>query len=182
MSLGSPRAPMPVRGSSNCVIARCLRPPTGIHKLCAQFISALSAEPLTGWGPILIEPNAPRCNHFSSPGPAVWICFLVPRPPSDPPAELPDPGRYGPSCAPGRGSAAARPDRRKEHPSPHGRWLLAYVCLTVAGATWALPGVVAESSAYDETIHVVILGFTMITAIAIALAASGSQTRTVSCS
>jgi len=63
-------------------------------------------------------------------------------------------------------------------------WLLAaYVCLA-AGAAWALLCVVTDIPAYDKIIRVVILGFTMlmITAIAIALAAQGSQTRTVSCS
>ena len=62
-------------------------------------------------------------------------------------------------------------------------WLLAAcVCLAVGGATWVLPGVVTDSPANDAIIHAVILGFTilMTTAIAIALAASGSQTKTVS--
>jgi hypothetical protein len=64
------------------------------------------------------------------------------------------------------------------------RWLLAACVCLAAAAAWALPGVVTDSPAYDEIIHVVINGFTMlmITAIAIALAASGAQTRTVSCS
>jgi hypothetical protein len=63
-------------------------------------------------------------------------------------------------------------------------WLLAACVCLAAGAAWLLPGVVTASSAFDEIIHVVIVGFTMlmITAIAIALAASGAQTRTVSCS
>jgi hypothetical protein len=63
-------------------------------------------------------------------------------------------------------------------------WLLAaYVCLA-AGAAWALPCVVTDIPAYDKIIQVVMLGFTMlmITAIAIALAAQGSQTRAVSSS
>lgn len=43
------------------------------------------------------------------------------------------------------------------------------------------PDVVTDTPAYDEIIHVVIVGFTMlmITAIAIVLAASGAQARTV---
>jgi hypothetical protein len=63
-------------------------------------------------------------------------------------------------------------------------WRLAACVCLAAGAAWLLPGVVTASSAFDEIIHVVIVGFTMlmITAIAIALAASGAQTRTVSCS
>ena len=62
-------------------------------------------------------------------------------------------------------------------------WLPAeYVCLA-AGAAWALFCVVTDIPVYDKIIQMVILGFTMlmITA-AIALAAQGSQTRTVSAS
>jgi hypothetical protein len=61
--------------------------------------------------------------------------------------------------------------------------LAAYVYLA-AGATRALLGVVTARSVYDEIIHVVIVGFTMlmIAAIAIALAASGSRAWTVSSS
>ena len=64
------------------------------------------------------------------------------------------------------------------------RWLLAACVCFAAEAAWALPGVVTASPAYDKIIHVVIEGFTMlmITAIAIVVAASGAQTRTVSCS
>jgi len=118
---------------------------------------------------------------FSEPGLAVWVCFHFPRPPSHPSADLPDPGRHGRPCSPGRGSVAARPDRRQGHSwSMAGRQLAACVCL-VAGAAWALPCVVTDIPAYDKIIHVVIVGLTMlmITAIAIAFAAQGPQTRSV---
>jgi hypothetical protein len=62
-------------------------------------------------------------------------------------------------------------------------WLLVACVCFAAGAAWALPCVVTDIPAYDKIIHVVIVGFMMmITAIAIALAAKGSQTRTVSSS
>ena len=60
------------------------------------------------------------------------------------------------------------------------RWPPAACVCLAAGAAWALPDVVTDTPAYDEIIHVVIVGFTMlmITAIAIVLAASGAQART----
>jgi hypothetical protein len=64
-------------------------------------------------------------------------------------------------------------------------WLLAAsVSFAVAAAAWVRPGVATDRLAYDEIIHPVVLGATMLitTAIAIVLVASGSQTKTVSCS
>jgi len=63
-------------------------------------------------------------------------------------------------------------------------WRLAACVCLAARATRALSGVATDSVAHDKIIHVVIVGFTMlmISATAIALAASGAQTRTVFCS
>ena len=63
-------------------------------------------------------------------------------------------------------------------------WRLAACVCLAAGAARALPVVATDIPANDKIIHVVFVGFTMlmITATAIALAASGAQTRTVSCS
>jgi hypothetical protein len=67
---------------------------------------------------------------------------------------------------------------------PHlvARWRLAACVCFASGAAWALPGVVTNSPAYDKIIHVVIVGFTMlmIAATAIAVAAQGALTGTVS--
>jgi hypothetical protein len=69
---------------------------------------------------------------------------------------------------------------------PHlvARWRLAACVCFAAGAAWALPGVVTDSPAHDKIIHVVMLGFTMlmIAGTAIAVAAQGALTGTVSCS
>jgi hypothetical protein len=63
-------------------------------------------------------------------------------------------------------------------------WRLAACVCLAARATRALSGVATDSVAHDKIIHVVIVGFTMlmITATAIALAASGAQAWTVFCS
>ena len=60
-------------------------------------------------------------------------------------------------------------------------WLLVGCVCLAAGSAWAVLGVATHSAVHDEIIQVVTVGcpMRMITAPAVALPASGAQTRTV---
>ena len=181
MSWGSPRVRMPVRALSDCAIAPCSRRPTGIHGLCTPFVSSWSVKPSTNSEPILIEPKVPRCNLIRSRGlPSGHASSFPDRPVIRRPI-FPVPAGMAVLARPDVALLLRGPTAGKDVPLLVPGWLLVGCVCLAAGSAWAVLGVATHSAAHDEIIHVVTVGCTMlmITVIAVALAASGAQTRTV---